>query len=76
MTADRRRRTFAAPTGLPDAGALASRPRVAVVGGGIAGLAAATGLAERGVAVEVIESDPSAGGWGPGPNGMGAPSSR
>ncbi|WP_406816496.1 FAD-dependent oxidoreductase [Mycobacterium sp. M23085] len=62
MTADRRRRTFAAPTGLPDADALPSRPRVAVVGGGIAGLTAATGLAERGVAVEVIESEPYLGG--------------
>ncbi|CAM3402120.1 FAD-dependent oxidoreductase [Mycobacterium colombiense] len=62
MSIDRRRRTFAAPTGLPDAGALESRPRVAVVGGGIAGLAAATGLAERGVAVEVIESEHYLGG--------------
>lgn len=62
MSADRRRRTFAAPTGLPDAGALEWRPRVAVVGGGIAGLSAATGLAERGVAVQVIESEPYLGG--------------
>lgn len=62
MSVDRRRRTFAAPTGLPDAGALESRPRVAVIGGGIAGLAAATGLAERGVAVEVIESEHYLGG--------------
>lgn len=62
MSVDRRRRTFAAPTGLPDADALESRPRVAVVGGGIAGLAAATGLAERGVAVEVIESEHYLGG--------------
>ncbi|OBH52497.1 isorenieratene synthase [Mycobacterium colombiense] len=62
MSADRRRRTFAAPTGLPDADALESRPRVAVVGGGIAGLSAATGLAERGVAVELIESEPYLGG--------------
>lgn len=60
--ADRRRRTLPAPLGLPDAGALPSRPRVAVVGGGIAGLAAATGLAERGVAVEVIEREPYLGG--------------
>ncbi|OMC26550.1 isorenieratene synthase [Mycobacterium colombiense] len=62
MSADRHRRTFAAPTGLPDADALQSRPRVAVVGGGIAGLSAATGLAERGVAVQVIESEPYLGG--------------
>ncbi|OBG72302.1 isorenieratene synthase [Mycobacterium sp. E3298] len=59
---DRRRETFAAPTGFPDAGALASRPRVVVVGGGIAGLAAATGLAERGVAVELIEREHYLGG--------------
>lgn len=62
MSVDRRRRTFAAPTGLPGADALESRPRVAVVGGGIAGLSAATGLAERGVAVEVIEREHYLGG--------------
>ena len=50
---DRRRETLSAATGLPDAGHLPSRPRAVVVGGGIAGLTAATGLAERGVAVEV-----------------------
>lgn len=59
---DRRRETLPAPTGLPDAAALASRPRVVVVGGGIAGLTAATGLAERGVAVEVIEREDYLGG--------------
>nr|WP_237405198.1 FAD-dependent oxidoreductase [Streptomyces sp. SN-593] len=37
-------------------------PRVAVVGGGIAGLAAATGLAERGVRVVVSEREPQLGG--------------
>lgn len=62
MTADRRRRTFSAPTGLLNADALSSRPRVAVVGGGIAGLTAATGLAERGVAVEVFEREHYLGG--------------
>lgn len=65
MTADRadpRRETRPAPTGLPDAGALTSQPRVVVVGGGIAGLTAATGLAERGVAVEVIEREGYLGG--------------
>ncbi len=59
---DRRRETLPAPTGLPDAAALGSRPRVVVVGGGIAGLTAATGLAERGVAVEVIEREDYLGG--------------
>ncbi|MGV9457247.1 FAD-dependent oxidoreductase, partial [Streptomyces sp. NPDC003635] len=43
------------------------RPTVAVVGGGIAGLAAATALAERGVAVTLYEREPylggRAGGW-------------
>lgn len=62
MSLDRRRRTFPAPTGLPNAAALQSRPRVAVVGGGIAGLSTATGLAERGVAVEVIEAERYLGG--------------
>ena len=36
--------------------------RVAVIGGGIAGLAAATALAERGIAVTVLERDPQLGG--------------
>ncbi|MET9452164.1 FAD-dependent oxidoreductase [Streptomyces cinerochromogenes] len=43
------------------------RPTTAVVGGGIAGLAAATALAERGVAVTLYERQPylggRAGGW-------------
>ncbi|GAA4543385.1 NAD(P)/FAD-dependent oxidoreductase [Mycobacterium paraffinicum] len=59
---DRRRETLPATTGLPDASALDSQPRVVVVGGGIAGLTAATGLAERGVAVEVIEREHYLGG--------------
>lgn len=59
---DRHRRTMPAPTGLADAAALPARPRVAVVGGGIAGLTAATGLAERGVSVDVIEREPYLGG--------------
>ena len=37
-------------------------PRVVVVGGGIAGLAAATGLTERGVAVTLLEAHPQLGG--------------
>ena len=37
-------------------------PTAVVVGGGIAGLAAATGLAERGVAVTLVEAAPTLGG--------------
>ena len=37
-------------------------PRVAVIGGGIAGLAAATGLAERGTQVTLYEREPTLGG--------------
>ncbi|MCV7099700.1 FAD-dependent oxidoreductase [Mycobacterium palustre] len=59
---DRRRRLHPAPPGLPDAGALASRPRAVVVGGGIAGLTAATALADRGVAVDVVERQNHLGG--------------
>ena len=59
---DRHRRTFPAPRGLHSAEALASQPRAVVVGAGIAGLAAATGLAERGVAVDVVEREEYLGG--------------
>jgi isorenieratene synthase len=52
---DPRRVTLAAPQGAPNAAALSGRPHVVVVGGGIAGLTAATGLAERGVTVDVVE---------------------
>ncbi len=52
---DPRRVTHPGPAGLRHASALPSTPRVVVVGGGIAGLAAAAGLAERGVDVEVLE---------------------
>lgn len=38
------------------------RPRVVVIGGGIAGLAAACGLAEREIDVELIEAESSLGG--------------
>jgi isorenieratene synthase len=48
--------------GSPDARTLTEKPRVVVVGAGIAGLAAATGLAERGIAVDVIESQTYLGG--------------
>jgi len=59
---DRRRMTHIAAPGLADAGRLPRRPRAVVVGAGIAGLAAATGLAERGVTVDVIEREPYLGG--------------
>lgn len=51
-----------APPGLPDAALLPARPHVVVVGAGIAGLAAATGLAERGVSVDVVEREHYLGG--------------
>ena len=54
----RRRRAGTARRG----GAVASRPHVVVVGAGIAGLAAATGLAERGVTVDVVERETYLGG--------------
>ena len=77
---DRRRETHPAPTGLPDASALPSRPRAVVVGAGIAGLAAATGLAERGVAVEVIEREHylggRVGGWTEQHDGVDLPMNR
>ena len=53
---DRHRETLPAPPGLADARALARMPRVVVVGAGIAGLAAAAGLSERGVSVDVVEA--------------------
>lgn len=73
---DPRRVVHPAPAGLPDTAALGHRPRAVVVGGGIAGLAAATGLAERGVAVEVVEREPylggRVGGWADEVEGVGA----
>ncbi|RDH77363.1 FAD-dependent oxidoreductase [Mycolicibacterium moriokaense] len=59
---DPRRASHAPAPGLPDAGGLSRTPHVVVVGGGIAGLAAATGLVERGVSVDVIEREPYLGG--------------
>ena len=59
---DRRRVTHAAPHGVADASVLPDRPHVVVVGAGIAGLAAATGLAERGVLVDIMERRPDLGG--------------
>jgi isorenieratene synthase len=59
---DPRRVTHPAPRGLPHASALASTPHVVVVGGGIAGLAAAAGLVERGVTADLIERERYLGG--------------
>ena len=59
---DRKLVRHLAPSGLPSAASLGETPRVAVVGGGIAGLAAATGLAERGVDVRLLESQDHLGG--------------
>jgi isorenieratene synthase len=59
---DPRQVTHRAHRGLSDAAQLAHTPRVVVVGAGIAGLAAATGLAERGVMVEVVEREAHLGG--------------
>jgi isorenieratene synthase len=59
---DRRAVRHVAPAGAPAAGVLPERPHTVVVGGGIAGLAAATGLAERGVRVTLVEREPYLGG--------------
>lgn len=59
---DSRRVTHPASPGVPHADALTNRPRVVVVGSGIAGLAAATGLAERGMEVVVVERERHVGG--------------
>lgn len=56
------RRAVRHPAAPGDPTATGRRPRVAVVGGGIAGLAAATCLAERGIAVELIEREAHLGG--------------
>jgi isorenieratene synthase len=59
---DRRAVRHIAPAGAPDASVLPERPHAVVVGGGIAGLAAATGLADRGVRVTLLEREPYLGG--------------
>ncbi|MEU6775037.1 FAD-dependent oxidoreductase [Streptomyces sp. NPDC046759] len=58
---DRLARLLPAPPGAERAEG-AGAPRVAVVGGGIAGTTAATALAERGVRVTLYERDPQLGG--------------
>ncbi|MEA2202909.1 MAG: carotenoid phi-ring synthase / carotenoid chi-ring synthase [Solirubrobacteraceae bacterium] len=80
---DRRHHTIPAPGGLPSADALPSRPRVVVVGAGIAGLTAATALADRGVSVDVVEREAylggRVGGWTEqreGPDGTDLPMNR
>ncbi|MBC2866210.1 FAD-dependent oxidoreductase [Streptomyces mexicanus] len=57
---DRRARVLPAAPGRPRIDGV--RPTTAVVGGGVAGLAAATALAERGVAVTLYERQPYLGG--------------
>ncbi len=59
---DTRRVTRPGSPGLADAAQLGRRPTAAIVGGGIAGLTAATGLAERGVHVTVFEREHHLGG--------------
>jgi len=59
---DPHRVTHPAPRGLPGAADLPEIPHVVVVGAGIAGLAAAAGLAERGVTVDVLERHAELGG--------------
>ncbi|NKY52267.1 FAD-dependent oxidoreductase [Nocardia vermiculata] len=59
---DRRRTVIPAAPGRTDVGVAGQRPYAVVVGAGIAGLAAATGLVERGFQVEIIEREHYLGG--------------
>ena len=71
---DRMAEVLPAPPGRPSADHLGAPPRVVVVGGGIAGVTAAVALAERGVAVRLLEKEPDLGGrlrgWSAGPDRM------
>ncbi len=62
LPVDRRRQTHPGAPGRLRVSDAAPRPEVVIVGAGIAGLAAATGLAERGVAVTVVEQQTYLGG--------------
>jgi isorenieratene synthase len=77
---DRNAQVLPARPGHPSVDHLGRRPRVAVVGGGIAGVAAAVGLAERGVAVRLFEREPDLGGrlrgWPTGAGGTGGTMTR
>ncbi|KUI31446.1 FAD-dependent oxidoreductase [Mycobacterium sp. GA-2829] len=72
---DPRRVVHPAPVVRAGTAAPARTPRAVVVGGGIAGLTAATGLAERGVEVDVVEREPylggRVGGWTDDVDGLG-----
>jgi isorenieratene synthase len=59
---DRSAHVIPGSPGHPIAGNQGGPPEVAVVGGGIAGVAAAVGLAERGVSVHLFEREPDLGG--------------
>ncbi|MGH3678184.1 MAG: FAD-dependent oxidoreductase [Mycobacterium sp.] len=59
---DPRRATHPAPVGLSHARKLSRTPHAVVVGAGIAGLAAAAGLVERGVTVDIVERESYLGG--------------
>ena len=59
---DRRLIRYPGPGGASHARELSRRPHAVVAGGGIAGLAAAAGLAERGVAVTLAEREHHLGG--------------
>ncbi|MGW0250556.1 FAD-dependent oxidoreductase [Nocardia goodfellowii] len=59
---DRRRVRLPAAPGHRNLGRTTSAPHVVVVGAGIAGLAAATGLAERGCDVDIVEREEYLGG--------------